>query len=60
MRFLVKLEGDNFEIDEVVKKERKRNPAPPFTTSSFNRKLPEIKFPCKENNDACTATLRRY
>lgn len=31
------LEGDSFEIVEVVKRERKRNPALPFTTSSLQQ-----------------------
>ncbi|MCZ2258801.1 type I DNA topoisomerase [Sporosarcina sp. G11-34] len=34
---LGRLEGDTFEIDKVVKKERKRNPALPFTTSSLQQ-----------------------
>ncbi|MBM7586820.1 DNA topoisomerase-1 [Bacillus pakistanensis] len=32
-----KLKGDIFEISNVTKKERKRNPAPPFTTSSLQQ-----------------------
>ncbi|MCP3739081.1 type I DNA topoisomerase [Rossellomorea sp. BNER] len=32
-----KLKGDTFEISNVTKKERKRNPAPPFTTSSLQQ-----------------------
>jgi len=31
------LEGENFEIADVVKRERKRNPAVPFTTSSLQQ-----------------------
>ncbi|MCZ2257041.1 type I DNA topoisomerase [Sporosarcina sp. G11-34] len=31
------LEGDSFEISDVVKRERKRNPAVPFTTSSLQQ-----------------------
>ena len=31
------LEGDSFEIVDVVKRERKRNPAVPFTTSSLQQ-----------------------
>ncbi|MHA6258697.1 type I DNA topoisomerase [Sporosarcina sp. CAU 1771] len=34
---LGKLQGDTFDIDKVVKKERKRNPALPFTTSSLQQ-----------------------
>ena len=34
---LAKMSGDEFEIVNVVKKERKRNPAPPFTTSSLQQ-----------------------
>lgn len=34
---LGKLEGDSFEIVDVVKRERKRNPAVPFTTSSLQQ-----------------------
>ena len=34
---LGQLEGDKFEIATVVKKERKRNPAMPFTTSSLQQ-----------------------
>ena len=34
---LSKMSGDDFEIVNVVKKERKRNPAPPFTTSSLQQ-----------------------
>lgn len=34
---LSKMSGDEFEIVNVVKKERKRNPAPPFTTSSLQQ-----------------------
>ncbi|MCM3637888.1 type I DNA topoisomerase [Sporosarcina luteola] len=32
-----RMSGDEFEIVNVVKKERKRNPAPPFTTSSLQQ-----------------------
>ncbi|RDI47470.1 type I DNA topoisomerase [Falsibacillus pallidus] len=31
------IKGKNFEITNVTKKERKRNPAPPFTTSSLQQ-----------------------
>ena len=31
------LKGDSFEVDEVVKRERRRNPALPFTTSSLQQ-----------------------
>lgn len=34
---LNQLKGDTFEVDEVVKRERKRNPALPFTTSSLQQ-----------------------
>ncbi|MFD1204137.1 MULTISPECIES: type I DNA topoisomerase [Sporosarcina] len=34
---LSKMAGDQFEIVNLVKKERKRNPAPPFTTSSLQQ-----------------------
>jgi len=34
---LSKLKGDKFEVTSVVKKERKRNPAPSFTTSSLQQ-----------------------
>ncbi|MFS0688111.1 type I DNA topoisomerase [Sporosarcina sp. 179-K 8C2 HS] len=34
---LSKMSGDEFEIVNVVKKERRRNPAPPFTTSSLQQ-----------------------
>ncbi|WP_170007426.1 type I DNA topoisomerase [Bacillus fonticola] len=34
---LSKLKGDKFEIANVTKKERRRNPAPPFTTSSLQQ-----------------------
>jgi len=34
---LGRLKGDSFEVQEVVKKERKRNPALPFTTSSLQQ-----------------------
>ncbi|MFC5603051.1 type I DNA topoisomerase [Sporosarcina koreensis] len=34
---LSKMSGDEFEIVNVIKKERKRNPAPPFTTSSLQQ-----------------------
>lgn len=34
---LRKLEGDTFNIEKVTKKERKRNPALPFTTSSLQQ-----------------------
>lgn len=34
---LSKLEGDTFDVDKVTKKERKRNPALPFTTSSLQQ-----------------------
>ena len=37
MQILDKLKGDTFEIADVVKKERKRNPALPFTTSSLQQ-----------------------
>ncbi|SIT67398.1 type I DNA topoisomerase [Edaphobacillus lindanitolerans] len=36
-RVLGKLKGDEFEVAELIKKERKRNPAPPFTTSSLQQ-----------------------
>ncbi|MGE8204094.1 type I DNA topoisomerase [Heyndrickxia sp. NPDC080065] len=34
---LNQLKGNEFTIDSVTKKERKRNPAPPFTTSSLQQ-----------------------
>jgi DNA topoisomerase I len=34
---LAKLKGNKFKVISVVKKERKRNPAPPFTTSSLQQ-----------------------
>jgi len=34
---LGKVKGKSFEINKVTKKERKRNPAPPFTTSSLQQ-----------------------
>lgn len=34
---LEKIKGDSFEIKKVTKKERKRNPAAPFTTSSLQQ-----------------------
>lgn len=34
---LAKLDGDDFNVQQVVKKERKRNPAAPFTTSSLQQ-----------------------
>jgi DNA topoisomerase I len=34
---LDKVKGKSFEVDKVTKKERKRNPAPPFTTSSLQQ-----------------------
>ncbi|WP_456271556.1 type I DNA topoisomerase [Bacillus sp. AK031] len=34
---LKKVKGDSFEIKKVTKKERKRNPASPFTTSSLQQ-----------------------
>ncbi|MFB4158692.1 type I DNA topoisomerase [Geomicrobium sp. JSM 1781026] len=34
---LAKLEGNDFHIDTVTKKERKRNPVQPFTTSSLQQ-----------------------
>ncbi|MBS4207636.1 type I DNA topoisomerase [Bacillus sp. FJAT-50079] len=34
---LDQLTGDTFKVKSVVKKERKRNPAPPFTTSSLQQ-----------------------
>ena len=34
---LAKLNGEEFTVDSVTKKERKRNPAPPFTTSSLQQ-----------------------
>ncbi|QBP41473.1 type I DNA topoisomerase [Paenisporosarcina antarctica] len=34
---LTKLKGDKFEVTSVIKKERKRNPALPFTTSSLQQ-----------------------
>src|SRR5699024_10329146 len=34
---LKQLSGDTFTVDSVVKKERKRNPAVPFTTSSLQQ-----------------------
>ncbi|WP_421384570.1 type I DNA topoisomerase [Bacillus salacetis] len=34
---LEKIKGDSFEIKKVTKKERKRNPASPFTTSSLQQ-----------------------
>jgi DNA topoisomerase I len=36
-QILDKLKGDTFDIASVVKKERKRNPAVPFTTSSLQQ-----------------------
>lgn len=36
-KVLGQLEGDHFNIADVVKKERKRNPALPFTTSSLQQ-----------------------
>ncbi|MBW3113883.1 type I DNA topoisomerase [Bacillus sp. MCCB 382] len=34
---LGKVKGKSFEVNKVTKKERKRNPAPPFTTSSLQQ-----------------------
>ena len=34
---LAKLDGNEFSVQSVTKKERKRNPAPPFTTSSLQQ-----------------------
>ena len=34
---LARIEGQPFEVKKVVKKERKRNPAPPFITSSLQQ-----------------------
>lgn len=34
---LSQMEGDDFTVEKVVKKERKRNPAAPFTTSSLQQ-----------------------
>ncbi|PFA67895.1 DNA topoisomerase I [Bacillus sp. AFS015802] len=34
---LGKIKGKSFEVNKVTKKERKRNPAPPFTTSSLQQ-----------------------
>ncbi|MBM7701854.1 type I DNA topoisomerase [Metabacillus iocasae] len=36
-RILKNVEGNEFSITKVTKKERKRNPAPPFTTSSLQQ-----------------------
>ncbi|OEH91250.1 type I DNA topoisomerase [Bacillus solimangrovi] len=36
-RVLQQLKGEAFQIESVKKKERKRNPAPPFTTSSLQQ-----------------------
>jgi DNA topoisomerase I len=36
-RVLEKVNGKSFNVDKVTKKERKRNPAPPFTTSSLQQ-----------------------
>lgn len=36
-QILNKIDGDQFKIDKVNKRERKRNPAPPFTTSSLQQ-----------------------
>jgi DNA topoisomerase I len=34
---LKQMDGNKFQVDSVTKKERKRNPAPPFTTSSLQQ-----------------------
>ncbi|KSU62502.1 DNA topoisomerase I [[Bacillus] enclensis] len=34
---LAQVKGKSFEVNKVTKKERKRNPAPPFTTSSLQQ-----------------------
>lgn len=34
---LAKMENDHFTVQAITKKERKRNPAPPFTTSSLQQ-----------------------
>ncbi|WP_210469417.1 type I DNA topoisomerase [Sporosarcina sp. 6E9] len=36
-KVLGKIEGDSFEVADVVKRERRRNPALPFTTSSLQQ-----------------------
>lgn len=36
-KILSQIKGNDFEIASVTKKERKRNPAPPFTTSSLQQ-----------------------
>lgn len=36
-KVLKQIEGDSFEVHDVVKRERKRNPAVPFTTSSLQQ-----------------------
>ena len=43
------MDGNKFTVESVTKKERKRNPAAPFTTSSLTtRSSKKVKFPSKK------------
>ena len=50
------MEGVSYVADEVKDERIKKAPIP-FTTSTFNRKLPGIKLFYSENHAYCTAAV---
>lgn len=48
-RVLAELEGASFVVSKIEKKERKRNPSPPFTTSTLQQEASrKLNFPVKK------------
>nr|MDH3093047.1 DNA topoisomerase [Bacillus velezensis] len=55
---LAQLKGNKYTVDKVTKKERKRNPALPFTTSTLQRGgRQEAEFQSEENDDDRSAII---
>ena len=55
---LNQMDGNTFIVESVTKKERRRNPAVPFTTSSLQQEAAQkVKLSSKKDDDACATTL---
>ncbi|MGT2341583.1 DNA topoisomerase [Staphylococcus aureus] len=52
------LDGDQFEITNVTKKKKTRNPANPFTTSTLQQEAArKLNFKARKNNDGRTTII---
>ena len=57
-KILKDLEKANYIVKDVKKGEKKRTPAPPFTTSTMQQEASrKLGFTIKENNVCCTRTI---